>query len=65
MKNKEAQGFTNNLLNYLNYYLFAFAAIIINIYSYIVPTGGLTLIVGTQNGDFLAKYRGDPLRTSS
>jgi hypothetical protein len=30
-----------------------------------VPSGCLTLIVGTQNWWFLAKYRGDPRRTSS
>jgi hypothetical protein len=30
-----------------------------------VPSGGLTLIVGIQNRGFLAKYRADPLWTSS
>ncbi len=30
-----------------------------------VPSGCVTLIIGTKNGDFLAKYRGDPLRASS
>jgi hypothetical protein len=30
-----------------------------------LPSGGLTLIVGTKKGGFLAKYRGDPLRTST
>jgi hypothetical protein len=30
-----------------------------------IPSGGLTLILGTQKWGFLAKYRGDPLRTSS